>query len=60
MFDDVLKTRLDRRLFAIVVFVSVITLSTGAAAVYEHESRIADRQQAMMIAAQAVAVELPA
>lgn len=59
MFDDVLKTRLDRRLFAVAVFLSVITLSTGAAAVHEHESRIAERQQAMILVAHDVGVELP-
>lgn len=37
MFDDVFRTSLERRLFLVVVILSVITLTTGAAAVYQHE-----------------------
>lgn len=60
MLNDVLRTRLDRWLFAIVFLVAIVTVAIGAIAVHEHESRIAERQQVMVLVAQDVGTELPA
>lgn len=43
MFDEVLKTRLDRILFVAVSILSVITLTTGALAIQAHDAQRADR-----------------
>lgn len=43
MLSDVLRTRLDRQLFAAVVTLSVITLGTGALAVAQQDARSDDR-----------------
>lgn len=42
MLSDVLRTRLDRQLFAAVVTLSVITLGTGALAVAQQDARSGD------------------
>ncbi len=60
MLNDVLHTRLDRWLFAIVLLVAIVAVGIGAIAVHEHESRIIERQQAMVLVAQDVGTELPA
>lgn len=39
MFDSLLRSRLDQGLFLVAVFLSAVTLTTGALAVQAHEAR---------------------
>lgn len=55
MFDEVLRTRLDRRLFVAASILSVITLTTGALAVHANETQRAERVSSQLVLAQTAA-----